>query len=83
MTLFPFSSYLTGGLKNIVVPGINSSSIEVKEGAFHLLGSAVQSNPKVQIAAVEAGLVQALIQTLEYNAQVRCVGSFPCCNPSN
>ncbi|KAK4290176.1 hypothetical protein Pmani_036906 [Petrolisthes manimaculis] len=58
-----------GGLKDIVMPGINSSSTEVKEGAFHLLGSAVQSNPKVQIAAVEAGLVQALIQALEYNAQ--------------
>lgn len=65
------------------MPGINSSSIEVKEGAFHLLGSAVQSNPKVQIAAVEAGLVQALIQALEYNAQVKCARGFPYCKLSN
>lgn len=51
--------------------GINSSSTEVKQGALHLLGSAVQSNPKVQIAAVEAGLVQSLIRAVAYDTQVR------------
>lgn len=58
-----------GGLNQIVLTGINSSSTEVKQGALHLLGSAVQSNPKVQIAAVEAGLVQSLIRAIAYDTQ--------------
>lgn len=58
-----------GGLKQIVVTAINSTSDSVKQNALHLLGSAVQSNPKVQIAAVEAGLVQTLIRTVAYDSQ--------------
>ncbi|XP_042223048.1 nucleotide exchange factor SIL1-like isoform X2 [Homarus americanus] len=58
-----------GGLQQIVVTGVNASSSAIKKGALHLLGSAVQSNPKVQIAAVEAGLVQALIRAVAYDTQ--------------
>ncbi|XP_068203995.1 nucleotide exchange factor SIL1 [Palaemon carinicauda] len=53
-----------GGLESIVKPALNSSSSTVKQGALHLLGSAVQSNPKVQIAALEAGLLQTLIRAV-------------------
>lgn len=58
-----------GGLQQIVVTAINSSSSSIKQSALHLLGSAVQSNPKVQIAAVEAGLVQSLIRIVAYDSQ--------------
>lgn len=53
-----------GGLEVIVNPGLNSTNVAVKEGILHLLGSAVQSNPKVQIAALEAGLLHSLIQAV-------------------
>lgn len=62
--------FKTGGLQQIVLPGINSTSNIIKQEAFHLLGSAVQSNPKVQIAAVEAGLVESLIRAVAYETQV-------------
>lgn len=53
-----------GGLEVIVKPGLNSTNVAVKEGILHLVGSAVQSNPKVQIAALEAGLLHLLIQAV-------------------
>lgn len=59
-----------GGLQEIVLPGMNSTSNIIKQGALHLLGSAVQSNPKVQIAAVEAGLVESLIRIVAYETRV-------------
>lgn len=59
-----------GGLQQIVLPGINSTSINIKQEIFHLLGSAVQSNPKVQIAAVELGLVESLIRAVTYETEV-------------
>ncbi|XP_050734277.1 nucleotide exchange factor SIL1-like isoform X2 [Eriocheir sinensis] len=59
-----------GGLQQIVLPGINSTSIDIKQKTFHLLGSAVQSNPKVQIASVELGLVESLIRAVTHETEV-------------
>ncbi|KAK7074106.1 nucleotide exchange factor sil1 [Halocaridina rubra] len=59
-----------GGLEYIVKPALNSSSTDIKQEALHLLGSAVQSNPKVQIATLEAGLLQSLIKSVAYDSQV-------------
>ncbi|XP_064107773.1 nucleotide exchange factor SIL1-like isoform X2 [Macrobrachium nipponense] len=53
-----------GGIEIIVKPALNSTSSIIKQGALHLLGSAVQGNPKVQIAALEAGLLQLLIRAV-------------------
>lgn len=58
-----------GGLEKIVKPALNSTSSVVKQGALHLLGSAVQSNPKVQIATLEAGLLQSLIRVVAYDTK--------------
>ncbi|XP_071441826.1 nucleotide exchange factor SIL1 [Hetaerina americana] len=51
-----------GGLSSVVLPAINSSHTEVTVAALRLLGSASQSNPKVQIAALEAGAVECVLR---------------------
>lgn len=62
--------FQTGGLQQIVLPGINSTNSDIKQKTFHLLGSAVQSNPKVQIASVELGLVESLIRAVTHETEV-------------
>ncbi|XP_046382806.1 nucleotide exchange factor SIL1 [Ischnura elegans] len=54
-----------GGIKSIVLPAINSSNNEVVIMALRLLGSATQSNPKVQIAALEAGAVERALRLVK------------------
>lgn len=76
LSLFVYILSLTGGLQQIVLPGINSTSINIKQEAFHLLGSAVQSNPRVQIAAVELGLVESLIRAVAYETEVQITGNM-------
>jgi nucleotide exchange factor SIL1 len=51
-------------LKDVVLPSLNASSTLVRSEAIRLLGSAAQSNPAVQIAALESGSVDALLRVL-------------------
>jgi len=53
-----------GGFTHVVIPALNSSDAAVVcEGAL-LLGSSLQSNPGVQLAAVESGLLHKLLLLL-------------------
>ncbi|XP_063233179.1 nucleotide exchange factor SIL1 isoform X2 [Bacillus rossius redtenbacheri] len=51
-----------GGLLEVVFPSLNASSAGVRAEAALVLGSAAQGNPRVQVAALEAGGVGALLR---------------------
>lgn len=51
-------------MTKIISPSLNSTNIEVKAEALKLLGAAVQSNPKVQLKALENDLVQKILHML-------------------
>lgn len=46
------------------LPLLNASSPRIRSAAAHLLGSAAQSNPRVQIAMLEAGALPALVRAV-------------------
>uniref|UniRef100_A0A4D5RA15 Nucleotide exchange factor SIL1 n=1 Tax=Scolopendra viridis TaxID=118503 RepID=A0A4D5RA15_SCOVI len=52
-----------GGLQ-LVIPSLNSSNDDVRAMAAFLLGSAMQSNPKVQIAALENALLMHFVRLI-------------------
>uniref|UniRef100_A0A3P8RXU5 Nucleotide exchange factor SIL1 n=1 Tax=Amphiprion percula TaxID=161767 RepID=A0A3P8RXU5_AMPPE len=52
-----------GGLQ-VVLEGLNSSDFRLQENSAFVLGSAVSSNPVVQVKAVESGALQTLLTTL-------------------
>ncbi|KAJ8255175.1 hypothetical protein GJAV_G00201890 [Gymnothorax javanicus] len=52
-----------GGLK-LVIDALNSTDPRLQEGAAFVLGSAVSSNPRVQVEAVEGGALQKLLTLL-------------------
>ncbi|XP_054697832.1 nucleotide exchange factor SIL1 isoform X2 [Grus americana] len=52
-----------GGLQ-LVIDGLNSTEAALKEHAAFVLGSALSSNPKVQIEAIEGGALQKLLVIL-------------------
>ncbi|CAG0913381.1 unnamed protein product [Notodromas monacha] len=54
-----------GGFQRIVLPSLNSTDADVRAAAAFLAGSALQSNPKVQIAALEVGLIEALLRVIK------------------
>nr|CAG4638763.1 EOG090X0EEI [Cyclestheria hislopi] len=56
-----------GGFKNIVLPALNASGDGVRSAAAFLLGSASQSNPKVQIAALEMNALPHLIRLVSFD----------------
>ncbi|XP_046450104.1 nucleotide exchange factor SIL1-like [Daphnia pulex] len=62
-----------GGFKDVVLPALNSTSKDLRSSAAFLLGSACQSNPKAQIAAIEIGSLPHLIRlvSLDLNPEVR------------
>lgn len=66
------------GFTTIVIPCLNSTDNEVRAEALRLLGSAVQSNPKVQKAAVDEGCVTVLLKllALERDSFVRSRGIY-------
>ena len=51
-----------GGLKDVIAPGLNSSSPQIRLHSCLLLTGAAQSNPKFQISALEAGLLETLLR---------------------
>ncbi|CAN9514549.1 unnamed protein product [Ophioblennius macclurei] len=52
-----------GGLQ-LVLGGLNSSDFRIQENSAFVLGSALSSNPVVQVNAVENGALQTLLMTL-------------------
>lgn len=52
-----------GGLK-IILAGLNSSDSRLQESSAFVLGSALASNPVVQVEAVESGALQRLLTIL-------------------
>ncbi|XP_055782505.1 nucleotide exchange factor SIL1-like isoform X1 [Salvelinus fontinalis] len=53
----------SGGLK-LVVDALNSTDYRLQESASFVLGSALSSNPVVQVEAVESGTIQKLLMLL-------------------
>lgn len=51
-------------MNKIISPCLNGTNNEIKIEALRLLGAAVQSNPKVQLKALENDLVQKLLHIL-------------------
>ncbi|XP_062380065.1 nucleotide exchange factor SIL1 [Sardina pilchardus] len=52
-----------GGMK-LVLNALNGSDLSFQEGAAFVLGSAVSSNPAVQVEAIEGGALQKLLTLL-------------------
>ncbi|KAL4631531.1 nucleotide exchange factor SIL1 [Arapaima gigas] len=52
-----------GGMK-LVIDALNSTDVRLQESAAFVLGSALSSNPRVQVEAVEGGVLQKLITLL-------------------
>ncbi|XP_070769553.1 nucleotide exchange factor SIL1 [Enoplosus armatus] len=52
-----------GGLQ-LMLEGLNSSDFRLQESSAFVLGSALASNPVVQVKAVESGALQMLLTTL-------------------
>lgn len=57
------------GMTNIISPCLNGTNNEIKAEALRLLGAAVQSNPKVQLKALENDIVQKLLHILSTNTR--------------
>lgn len=54
-------------MSKIISPCLNGTNNEIKAEALRLLGAAVQSNPKVQLKALENDFVQKLLHILSTN----------------
>lgn len=57
-------------MSKIISPSLNSTNSGVKAEALKLLGAAVQSNPKVQLKALENDFVQKLLHMLTVNNKI-------------
>ncbi|XP_033322941.1 sil1 nucleotide exchange factor [Megalopta genalis] len=58
------------GMPKIISPCLNGTNNEIKAEALRLLGAAVQSNPTVQLNALENGVVQKLLHLLSTNTRM-------------
>ncbi|XP_012141703.1 sil1 nucleotide exchange factor isoform X2 [Megachile rotundata] len=58
------------GMTKIVSPCLNGTNNEIKAEALRLLGAAVQSNPQVQLKALENDLVQKILYILSTNTKL-------------
>ncbi|XP_066592695.1 nucleotide exchange factor Sil1 isoform X2 [Prorops nasuta] len=65
------------GMTKIISPCLNSTNNKLQAEALRLLGAAVQSNPKVQIKALENDFIQKLLHMLsastKTNIRSRCL----------
>ncbi|XP_051276717.1 nucleotide exchange factor SIL1 [Dicentrarchus labrax] len=59
-----------GGLQ-LILRGLNSSDFRLQESSAFVLGSAVASNPVVQVKAVESGALQTLLTILATTQPLR------------
>lgn len=57
-------------MNKIISPCLNGSNSEIKSEALRVLGVAVQSNPNVQLKALENDLVQKLLHILTTHSKV-------------
>nr|XP_031846812.1 nucleotide exchange factor Sil1 isoform X1 [Nomia melanderi] len=57
------------GMTKVISPCLNGTNNEIKAEALRLLGAAVQSNPKVQLKALESDFVQKILHILSTNTQ--------------
>ncbi|XP_002737127.1 nucleotide exchange factor SIL1-like [Saccoglossus kowalevskii] len=58
-----------GGLE-IIIKGLNDTEEIIRRECAFVLGSAVQSNPKVQVQAVEGGAIHLLLHLLSSNQPI-------------
>lgn len=58
-----------GGLQ-LIIAGLNDSDDAIRQECAFVLGSAVQSNPHVQVQAVDSGALQLLLQVLSTSQSV-------------
>ncbi|OAD62230.1 Nucleotide exchange factor SIL1 [Eufriesea mexicana] len=58
------------GMNKIISPCLNGTNNEIKTEALRVLGVAVQSNPNVQLKALENDLVQKLLHILTTHSKV-------------
>lgn len=58
------------GMSKIISPCLNGTNNEIKAEALRLLGTAVQSNPKVQLKALENDFVEKLLHILSTNTKM-------------
>ncbi|KAK3918624.1 Nucleotide exchange factor SIL1 [Frankliniella fusca] len=69
-------------LTSIIEPALNSSSPIVRAESLWLLGSASQSNPKVQIAVLHAGIMSKLVKAAALDpdgtVQARSIYALSC-----
>lgn len=69
-------------LNDVVIPAINSTSPKVRAESLWLVGSAAQSNPKVQIAVLNAGIMQKLVKAAvldsDETVQARAIYALSC-----
>ncbi|XP_070818804.1 nucleotide exchange factor SIL1 [Chaetodon trifascialis] len=59
-----------GGLQ-LILQGLNSSDFRLQESSAFVLGSALSSNPAVQVKAVESGALQTLLTILATTPPLR------------
>lgn len=57
-------------MTKMISPSLNSTNFEIKAEALKLLGAAAQSNPKVQLKALENDFVQKILHMLSINNKI-------------
>ncbi|XP_030841956.1 nucleotide exchange factor SIL1 [Strongylocentrotus purpuratus] len=55
---------------DIIISALNSTEEDISSEAAHVLGSAVQSNPKAQVSAYDGGALQALLRLLTRSSSI-------------
>lgn len=58
------------GFPDVIYRSLNSTNSEIRSEALRLHGSATQSNPKVQIAALDAGSINILLKILKFDDDI-------------
>lgn len=58
------------GLTDVIYKSLNSTNGDIRSEALMLHGSATQSNPKVQIAAIDSGSINLLLKILAFDEDV-------------
>lgn len=62
--------FLLDRLTKIISPCLNGTNNQIKSEALRLLGTAVQSNPKVQTKALESDFIQKVMHVLSTSSKI-------------
>lgn len=80
--MFLTSKCFHSRLPHVILPALNSTFPEVRSESLWLLGSAAQSNPKVQIAVLNAGIIPKLVKVsvldLDMRVHSRAIYALSC-----